>query len=648
MDIKNSFFEVVRYFDPVDCPRAVKRLILMIMDSSFCLLALWLSVFARTEEFVRLDGSFIVAGLISIGLLLSIFYATGMYNEILRYSGGNVLFSMCISLGQYWLVYLVVVSVWGLEGVPRSIGFLQPLFLSVLLIATRLFARAVLIQSTQESSQSMLIPKAIIYGAGAAGRQIARVLMVEGQIKISGFVDDSKGLLGHKVDGFKVYAPGELPSLVETFGITLLVLAIPSLDKLRRAEIISSMSGLPVRVKTLPSLSDLAQTRLTISDIQEPEIEEVLGRVAVDPDSDLLAAKTRGKCVLVTGAGGSIGAEICRQLYRNGPRAIILFDSSEFGLYRALNSLEQMDDSIPFGDKPSIVPLLGSVQNERRLRLIFENWQPEIIYHAAAYKHVFLVESNFFEGLENNILGTALLARLAVTYKVDDFVLISSDKAVRPTNVMGATKRVCEMILQAFNEHFASQTIFSIVRFGNVLDSSGSVIPKFRSQILSGGPVTVTHPEVVRFFMTIPEAAQLVIQAGSLAEGGDVFVLQMGEPIKILELAEKMIHLYGLGLKSREKNFGDIEVKITGLKPGEKLYEELLISADMRSTKHPKIMKANEPFIPWDQLDGIIGNLFDAVEAANLQRTMEILNVLVPDFTPSLDVKDDALNRVEV
>jgi FlaA1/EpsC-like NDP-sugar epimerase len=440
----------------------------------------------------------------------------------------------------------------------------------------------------------------LIFGAGGAGVQTAYALTVAGQYVLMGFVDEDPAKIGRSINGLQVYSPEQVPLVVARQGVTDILLALPSVSRQRRNAIIENLRALPVHIRTLPGMADLASGRVTVQDFRELDVEDLLGRDPVPPDAALLARNLAGKTVLVTGAGGSIGSELCRQIVRERPRQLLLLDHSEFALYTIHQELQALSP----GQEVELVPLLGSVTHETRLQEICLHYKPHTVYHAAAYKHVPMVESNPAEGIYNNVFGTLNMARVAQKSGVASFVLISTDKAVRPTNVMGASKRMAELVLQALaTQSGADGTCFGMVRFGNVLGSSGSVVPLFRKQLAAGGPLTVTHPEVTRYFMTIPEAAQLVLQAGAMATGGDVFVLDMGEPVKIIDLARRMVELSGMSVRDKDRPDGDIEIVITGLRPGEKLYEELLIGDNPAPTAHLRIMKAHEDYIPWPELE---------------------------------------------
>ncbi|RYF50788.1 MAG: polysaccharide biosynthesis protein, partial [Cytophagaceae bacterium] len=449
---------------------------------------------------------------------------------------------------------------------------------------------------------------------------------------VVGFLDDDRSLQGARVDGLPVYRPDHLHDLIKRKRVTDVLLALPSAPRQRRHEIIQGLRGAPVVVRTLPGLMDLAHGRVQASDLRELTIEDLLSRDPVEPQADVVRGKISGKTVLVTGAGGSIGSELCRQIIAAEPARMLLFESSEFALYAIHRSLAAMSDI-------EIVPLLGSVTDARRINEVLLAWTPDMVFHAAAYKHVPLVEHNPLEGLRNNVIGTLRVAELAASAGVKDFVLISTDKAVRPTNIMGATKRLAELVLQGLAAEGVG-TCFSMVRFGNVLGSSGSVVPLFREQIRQGGPITITHPDITRYFMTIPEAAQLVVQASAMARGGEVFVLDMGEPVRVVDLARNMIELCGLTVRSEDCPDGDIEIAIVGMRPGEKLYEELLIGDDPRATAHPRIMMASEHHLPWKKLRKRLEQLEALIAAGEVLPARSLLRELVTEFHPASDIVD--------
>lgn len=625
--------------------RTTKRLVVLVVDASLCVLTVWLAYYLRLGEWVALSGdAFWQPGwavLASVALALPLFITHGFYREIFRYSGWSALMTVARAMGIYGLLYATVVMAVGVPGVPRTIGIIQPMLLLLAVGASRALARFWLGGLYQQQLRLATRPRALIYGAGMAGRQLAAAMANNHEMRMAGFLDDDDRLHGHVLNGLPIYSPADLPGLVVSKGIGTVLLALPSISRHRRNQILGQMRAARVAVRTLPSVSDLAQGKVSTSDIRELDIDDLLGRESVSPNHILLAKNIVGKVVLVTGAGGSIGSELCRQILNVGPRRLLLVEQSEFALYGIHQELEEK----LAGREVGLVPLLASVQDEERMREIMSTWKPDTVYHAAAYKHVPLVEHNPAEGIKNNVLGTLKAAQAAAENAVSDFVLISTDKAVRPTNIMGASKRLAEMVLQALmaaslNPGPRGLTKFSMVRFGNVLGSSGSVVPKFRQQIRDGGPVTVTHPEITRYFMTIPEAAQLVIQAGAMAKGGDVFVLDMGQSVKIMDLARRMIELSGLTLKGEENPDGDIEIEITGLRPGEKLYEELLIGDNPKPTSHPRIMKAHEDFLPWADLKQRLNALEVALNVNDVGVIRLMLQQLVSGYTPSGGIVD--------
>jgi FlaA1/EpsC-like NDP-sugar epimerase len=589
--------------------RIIKRCVVFFLDASLCILAVWLSYYLRTGNFSSLIGELSIAVYLSLVLALPIFFALNLYKTIFRYSGWPALLALTKAIVLYGLLYASLIMAWGFQGVPRTIGIIQPLLLFVFIGASRGLASFLFSNAYRSQLGLGLLPRVLIYGAGSSGRGLAAALQDSTSLKVVGFLDDSPRLQGYSLNGLSVYNPKQLSDLIPTLDISDILLALPSVDRARRNEILNMMAGLSVSVRTLPNLSDLAQGLISASDLGELDLNDLLGRDPVMPDHQLLAKNVKRKTVLVTGAAGSIGSEICRQLLDLRPSRLILFDHSEYGLYLLESELSEYVKAR--GLEFSIISVLGSVKDQSSVNEVIKHWCPNTIFHAAAYKHVPLVESNPVEGTLNNVFGTLNVVKAACKNEVENLVLISTDKAVRSTNVMGATKRLAEMILQAFSvEPEFEKTKFTIVRFGNVLNSSGSVVPLFREQINSGGPITLTNPDITRYFMTIPEAAQLVIQAGAMSNGGEVFLLDMGEPVRIIDLAKRMILLAGHTLKDRDSPDGDIAIEITGLRPGEKLFEELLIE-DGRSekTSHPRIFMAQEELLPWNILEEILEEL---------------------------------------
>ena len=616
-------------------PRGVKRLVVFLVDAFLCLLAVYLSLYLRLGEWVDITAApyretFIAASLLSLTLSLPIFVFTGLYRAIFRYSGLPALLTIAKAVLVYSIAYVVICTFVGVPSIPRTIGVIQPALLLLLIGGSRIIAGSWLGGAYLHRLRAAELPKVLIYGAGSAGRQLALALSNSYEMKVVGFLDDDLSLSGQIIHGLKIYSADKAQKIVASLEVGDILLAIPSISRARRKALLEKLLHLKVRLRTLPGLADLAQGRVTSSDLRELDIDDLLGREIVDPDIELLAKNITGKCIMITGAGGSIGSEICRQTLKLKPTHLLLVDHSETALYQIEQELEMKiaAEGLRF---TQVVPLLTSVIDEKAIESILSAYNPSTIYHAAAYKHVPLVEENPFSGIKNNVFGTLALAQAAIKAKTESFVLISTDKAVRPTNVMGASKRLAEMILQALAET-TSNTIFTMVRFGNVLASSGSVIPKFRQQIKDGGPVTVTDFRMTRYFMTIPEAAQLVIQAGAIAKGGEVFLLDMGEPVKIYDLAKRMIELSGLEVKNANNPLGDIEIAEVGIRLGEKLYEELLIMGNPESTQHPKIYLAKEEFFQWYKLSEQIRGLEVLLEGGNLPRLKDLLKTLISGY----------------
>jgi FlaA1/EpsC-like NDP-sugar epimerase len=634
-------------------PRYVKRTIVLLLDVALCMLTAWLAFYLRFGVFEPVSYPVVWTGLVSVFLALPIFIAAGLYRAIFRYSGMPAMLAVTRTMLLYGLVFAAVFTFWGVQGVPRTVGLIQPLLLLVFVGASRALARVWLGGLYHQQLRKAALPQVLIYGAGSAGRQLASAMANSNEMRVVGFLDDDERLHGHVLNGLPIHNPNFLGEVLADQPVITVLLALPSVSRQRRNDILEALSAHKVAVRTLPGLSDIATGKVSLSDVRDLDIDDLLGREPVKPDALLLNRNTHNKTVLVTGAGGSIGSELCRQILKTGPKQLLLVEMSEFALYQIHQDLKKLRSSIAgvLETEVEIVPLLASVCNEVRMHEIMHTWTPHTVYHAAAYKHVPLVEHNPAEGVRNNVWGTRICAEAAMSNGVNNFVLISTDKAVRPTNIMGATKRLAEMVLQALTELSqaeASQlsktsrtrTCFSMVRFGNVLGSSGSVVPLFREQIKSGGPITLTHPEINRYFMTIPEAAQLVIQAGAMGSGGDVFVLDMGQPVKIIDLASRMLELSGLTVRDEMSPDGDIEIAVTGLRPGEKLYEELLIGDNPSSTQHPRIMKAHEQFLSWAQLEQNLNALSTAVSVNDVSLIRELLREFVSGYQPTGEVVD--------
>jgi FlaA1/EpsC-like NDP-sugar epimerase len=637
-------------------PRVAKRLLAVAVDIALCVLTVWLALCLRLEHWVQLAPAYWWAVMGSVLMALPLFIRFGLYRAIFRYAGWNAMVSLAQAMGLYALFFTTVFTVVSVPGVPRTVGVIQPLLLLVAVGFSRVVVRYWLGGLYRTLLQREHLPGVLIYGGGQAGRQLAAALSRSSEYRLLGFLDDDGRLQGNSLDGRIVYDPARLAQLIPDLGVTDVLLAVPSVTRERRLHILDTLRHLPVHVRTLPGMSDLASGRVTLSDVRELDIEDLLGREPVAPDDALLNRLIHGKVVAITGAGGSIGSELCRQIAACQPHTLLLVENSEFALYQIHRELVALlgseTDPLDGSDGGSggggnaratpavrLVPLLASVQDEARIAQIMQAWRPETVYHAAAYKHVPLVEHNPVQGLRNNVWGTWVCARAAQAAGARHFVLISTDKAVRPTNVMGASKRLAEMVLQALAAEPGSTT-FCMVRFGNVLGSSGSVVPLFREQIQNGGPITLTHPDITRYFMTIPEAAQLVLQAGAMAHGGDVFVLDMGEPVRIIDLAQRMVELSGLQVKSEQNATGDIEIQITGLRPGEKLYEELLIGDNPQPTQHARIMKAQEDSLPWGELQTLLKALDEAMVHNDVAAVRGLLQVCVQGYQPAGEVVD--------
>lgn len=620
-------------------PRWAKKVVVLLLDTVLCLIATWFSFCLRFDEFVGFSEALIWAMAASVLIGLPVFVVQGLYRAIYRYTGWFATISLIRALSIYAAIYVLVFTIIRVEGVPRSVGIMQPIILFICVGVLRLMAKAVLNRQVVGKHSSDNRAVALIYGAGAAGRQLAAGLRQAAGINPVAFVDDDSNYWKSTINGLRVYAPNEIPGLLASnLGITDVLLAMPSATRARQREILRRLSDLPVHVRILPGLASLANGDVKIEDIREVEIDDVLGRGAVQAHEELLHQNVTGKVVLVTGAGGSIGSELCRQIIAQKPKTLVLFELSEFALYAIERELALL------ASPAQTIPILGSVLDSNKLARVARRFGVQTVYHAAAYKHVPIVEMNPAAGVWNNVFGTLRTVESACQAGVETFVLVSTDKAVRPTNVMGCSKRMAELVLQAKslqeNRLGVHTTKLTMVRFGNVLGSSGSVMPVFREQIKNGGPVTVTHPEIIRYFMTIPEAAQLVIQAGAMGEGGDVMVLDMGEPVKIVDLAKRMIHLSGFSHKDEENPDGDIEIQFTGLRPGEKLYEELLIGDNTLPTSHSRIMRAAEHALRWDELEPLLFELEAAVKAENSDAIRALLKKAVPEFEPQAENGD--------
>jgi len=614
--------------------RSIKKKILVLVDSISLLLVLPTSFSIRLGYWYFPENGVLWLVLIAPVIAIPVFIRFGLYRTVIRHIGFNALWSILQAVSLYALLWGIVSFMVAVEGVPRSVILINWILSILVISGVRITIRWFLIKnkitiSFGKSHDNRKI--ALVYGAGNAGIQLVSALEHSYEYKLVGFIDDSKELQGNQVRGLYVYSADEISDVIKKYKVSEILIAIPSISRAKQHAIIERLESHLVLVRLIPGVAELAEGKVGISDLRAVSIEDLLGRDTVSPNRKLLSKNITGKVVMVTGAGGSIGSEMCRQIIKLKPDALVLYELNELALYNINQELTCSE--------VDIYPLLGSVNSVNRISQVLEYFKVNTIYHAAAYKHVPIVEFNNTEGVNNNVFGTLSIAQAAINAKVEAFVLISTDKAVRPTNTMGATKRCAEQILQALSST-QKTTTFTMVRFGNVLGSSGSVIPLFTQQIKAGGPITITDKDIVRYFMTIPEAVELVIQAGAMAVGGEVFVLNMGEPVRIVDLAKKMIHLSGLEIKDEAHSNGDIELEYTGLRPGEKLFEELLIGDNAKDTDNPLIMRAEEKSLSWNELKPILEDLNKAVATCNQEKVRELLIQIVPDFKPQCDISD--------
>jgi FlaA1/EpsC-like NDP-sugar epimerase len=619
----------------LNLPRFAKQVVAIIVDLSLCVLCTWFAFYLRLDEFILIQRVALVAAMLSAVLALPVFWLLGLYKTIFRYSGLSIMFSVSIALLVYGLLYFLVFGVYGVVGIPRSIGILQPMLLFFAVVSSRLFVKYLLGGNYLFKNKSHFLKKALVYGAGSAGRQLVSALENSNELKVVGFLDDDDRLHGQVLQGQEIYSSLKITDLIKLKEVQLILLALPSISRFRRNEILKNLSNYPLQVQTLPTVADIIQGRVNLSDIKDLDVDDILNRDQVLPDSELLSKNITSKVVLLTGAGGSIGSELARQIVKQNPQKLLLLEINEFALYKIYEELKIINKNL------KIIPLLVNVQDQIKVNEIFKTFKVDTVYHAAAYKHVPLVEENILESIKNNVFATLAVTKAALSHSIENFVFISSDKAVRPTNIMGASKRLAELCVQGLYQSTKnSKTKMSIVRFGNVLESSGSVIPKFKTQIKNGGPITLTHPDVTRYFMTLVEASQLVIQAGAMSENSDVFVLDMGDSIKIKDLIYRIVKLSGLTVKDENNKEGDIEIKIIGLRPGEKLYEELLLGDNPQKTQHPKIQKAQDPFIPFNQLEVDLNNLRSLLDNNKVLEVKELLTKIVKTYQSNTAIVD--------
>ena len=620
----------------VGLPRFYKRAVLICIDLACLFLAMWLAMSLRLGKYYYPPET-TIALLLALAPVIGVvtFACFGLYRLVTRYIGSKGATAIAASMGLSVLIWALAIVLSGFVGMPRSVLFIYAAFGTGLIYGVRQLAGMILhgagIPFPQEKQEQQAV---VIYGAGRTGVQLLEALQQSGVARPVGFLDDSRSLWGQYVSGHKIYRPEKLDKLIEREGVSEVILAMSEAHRRERRVIVKWLQSFPVRIKLLPAIEDFAAGRVTVNDLREVDVEDLLGRDPVPPDPSLLSVNIADKVVMVTGAGGSIGSELSRQIARQRPSLLVLVDHSESALYEIESEINEIIAQMSETEKPELVTVLGSVLDEKRLRAVIERHQIATIYHAAAYKHVPIVEENPNEGLRNNTFGTRTLATVARATGVERVVLISTDKAVRPTNIMGASKRLAELILQSEASDPTCETVFTMVRFGNVLDSSGSVVRKFRRQIEAGGPVTVTDPQVIRYFMSIPEATELVLQAGAMAKGGEVFVLEMGEPVRIADLARSMIRLMGRDVRDELNPNGDIEIQYVGLRPGEKLFEELQLNAQTAPTQHPRIMHNQEPFVTASRLDEELDALLRGIEADDVATVRRILCELVEGYVP--------------
>jgi len=670
----------------LDLPRVAKRAILISADSILLIGALWLSFSLRLDNWYwprgGVNNPIVLLVLFAPLLALPVFAHFGLYRAIIRYIGMRAVWSILKAVIAYSALWGVVVFLSGAQGVPRSVVLINAMVALLTTGGSRMFARWLLRKMEDSVRRKYMGARAgggvshqsrvVIFGAGAAGRQLAVGLGQSSECILLAFVDDNIEFHGRDLMGVPIIPRKKLPEFSVNHRVEDILLAMPSITRKKRSEIIEHLRPLNLRIRTLPGLIAMAQGKADYANLHDLDINDLLAREPAEPDEAMLQEQVTDKIIMVTGAGGSIGSELCRQILQRKPKVLLLFELSEFSLYtlhtELLDTLHYLSNeqlnNVAAGLVPTIIPLLGSVVDENRVSDIILTWKPNIIYHAAAVKHVPIVEHNIAECIKSNVLGTLVMAKLAIESQVERFILISTDKAVNPTNAMGASKRCCELILQALaleqNPSFepvwdgkpsaqvATTTLFAIVRFGNVLGSSGSVVPYFRQQIAQGGPITLTHQDIIRYFMTINEAAQLVMQTGAMtggasdgvighratsgASGAEVYVLDMGDPVKIYDLACRMIELSGFQVKNESSPGGDIAIEVIGLRPGEKLYEELLIGNDPTATRHPRIMKANEKSFQWNELQPMITTLRIAASNGDVMMIFHMLKLLVPEY----------------
>ena len=610
-------------------PRQIKVFLMVLVDSILCCFSIWISYYLRLGDFSSPITWMIFPMIISIIISFLIFWFFGIYKTINRSFDIYNIIKLFESVLIYSIFFFLIITIFSINNVPRTVGFIQPIIYLLLLYCIRSFLSFLLNYEQVNPKDKKNV--ALIYGSGNAGVQLMKSLE-NSNLKIEGFLDDNNQLIGRTVNGKKIYDPKNIKKLIRSKNVNQVLLAIPSLTRNDRNRIFKEISKYSVSVKTLPTLSDLAEGIVQTSDIQEPNLQDLLGREEIEPSYNLMTKNILNKIVLISGAGGSIGSELCRQILKLNPKKLILFENNEFALYRIISDLNEIKRKNSKIKNIEIVSLLGSVNDQNMIEKTINTWEPDTIFHTAAYKHVLLVEQNIIEGIKNNVFGTINILKSSVSNNISNFVLISTDKAVKPTSIMGATKRLSEIYVQSLSQKLNCKTNITIVRFGNVLDSSGSVIPIFKKQIKYGGPLTLSDSKVTRYFMTIPEASSLVIQASAMSKKGEIFVLDMGKPVKIFDLAVKMIRLSGQTIKDEKNINGDIEIIIKGLYPGEKLHEDLLIGNNPLPTEHPKILKVKDNYIEFDLLNKKLDELKFLIEQEEIKKIIIFFNDLSDEF----------------
>lgn len=624
--------KLIQYLVTLDS--VVRRGMLLLLDAAIICFAVWCGFWLRLDIWQPISKPLVTTIFLAWATWICVSLIFGTYRNILRFSGSRTVVELLLAILFHMLAMAAILFALEMPGVPRTVSVIHALIMGLMMLASRFAIRAIVMEAT---SGGLFIVRRdphkrniLIYGAGMAGRQLLQSIKDDRTIKVRGFIDDNPSLANRRLDGTRVFSPHNLEHVSTDNSIDEIVLAIPSISRAQRREIVEKVQLMGVKVRMMPDLSQILNGKITVNDLHSIDVDDLLGRDIVFPDKRLLSANVFDKVVMVTGAGGSIGSELSRQLLALQPKMLILLEMSEYALY-AIDSELRAEMTKSGNSALQLVPELANCSDADLIHRIMGKYRPDTVFHAAAYKHVPILESNPIAGAANNILGTLATSKAAEQAGVSLFILVSTDKAVRPPNVMGATKRICELILQSLQAR-GSGTKFAMVRFGNVLGSSGSVVPQFRKQIEQGGPVTVTDREITRYFMTISEAAQLVIQAGTLAKGGEVFLLDMGEPVRIQQLAEMLIHLSGLTVRNAQNPDGDIEIRETGLRPGEKLYEELLIDSAAMATDHAAIFMGQEPIVEWDELSRQLETIAEATATGNVGTLLQVLERLVPGF----------------